>query len=149
MTEVTGRHVACLFALGFGTIIAVNGLLAWNAVNTFPGVETANSYIASQSFDRDRKAQTALGWDVSARLNGDLLILSITRDGEAVRPNIVSAVFGRATSVMEDQRPAFVFDGRAFVAPVRAGEGNWNLRVVAEAADGTLFRQRLVVEVDA
>lgn len=148
MREITGWHVFGIFALGFGTIISVNLTLAWNAVHTFPGLEVKNSYVASQSFEADRAAQSALGWEVAARLEGSQLILTIAKDGNPVEPQIESAVFGRATSVAADQSPAFTFDGTAFKAPVTAGDGNWNLRLVARARDGTLFQQRIVVETD-
>lgn len=146
MNEVKGKHVAAMFVTGFGIIIAVNLTLAWNAVQTFPGLEVKNSYVASQSFDAERSAQLALGWDVSARLQGDQLVLAITKDGQPVQPDITSALFSRATSVRADQTPQFTFDGTTFRAPVQAGAGNWNLRLVAQAADGTRFRQRIIVE---
>ncbi|MEO1551638.1 MAG: FixH family protein [Pseudomonadota bacterium] len=146
MKPITGTHVATLFALGFGTIISVNLALAWNAVQTFPGLEVKNAYVASQAFERDRSAQTALDWQVSARLIGERLELRFAHQGRPVQPVIEQAIFGRATSVVADQTPDFTFDGSAFVAPVTAGDGNWNLRLTARAANGTLFRQRLVVE---
>ncbi|MEM6406795.1 MAG: FixH family protein [Pseudomonadota bacterium] len=149
MKELTGRHVFAIFALGFGTIITVNMTLAYSAVATFPGLEVKNSYVASQSFDRDRAAQLALGWDVAARLQGEKLVLSITRDGGPVVPEIEAAVFGRATSVKADQEPQFSFDGQNFVAPVEAGAGNWNLRLTLRAPDGTRFQQRVIVEAGA
>lgn len=145
MTRVTGWHVFAVFALGFSVIIGVNLALAYNAVRTFPGIEVKNSYVASQSFDRDRAAQQALGWDVTAHLEGDMLVLRILKDGVAIDPRIDQAVFGRATSVNADQTPEFRFTGDALVAPVKAGPGNWNLRLKARAADGTLFSQRIVV----
>lgn len=145
MTELKGKHVAAMFVTGFGIIIAVNLTLAWNAVQTFPGLEVKNSYVASQSFDADRSAQLALGWDVTARLLGDQLVLEIAKDEQPVEPEIVSAVFSRATSIAVDQIPQFTFDGTAFSAHVEAGIGNWNLRLVARAADGTTFRQRIIV----
>ncbi|KNG95236.1 FixH family protein [Pseudaestuariivita atlantica] len=146
MKQVTGFHVFAMFALGFGIIISVNLALAFSAVRTFPGLEVKNSYVASQTFDADRAAQLALGWDVSARLDGDLLILSILKGGAPVEAVIEQATFGRAHTVNADQEPAFAFDGRAYTAPVEADGGNWNLRLVARAADGTLFRQRIVVD---
>ncbi|MEM7471705.1 MAG: FixH family protein [Pseudomonadota bacterium] len=149
MKELTGRHVFAVFTLGFGTIIAVNLTLAWNAVQTFPGLEVKNSYVASQAFDQNRAAQEALGWQVRARLDGSSLILSITEDGTPVQPEITDAVFGRATSVVADQDPDFTFNGTEFVAPVSAAEGNWNLRLTLRAADGTRFQQRVIVEVGA
>lgn len=147
MTRITGWHVFGIFALGFSTIIAVNLTLAFNAVRTFPGLEVGNSYVASQSFDHERMAQEALNWQVTAQVKDSTLVLSFSAAGLPVAPKIESAVFGRATSVVADQTPDFEFDGTAFVAPVQAGSGNWNLRIKARAADGTLFQQRVIVEV--
>jgi len=46
-----------------------------------------------------------------------------------------------------DQFPESHFDGTGFFAPVALGAGNWNLRLVLEAEDGQLFRQRVIVKV--
>jgi len=147
MTEIKGWHVFAGFFLAFGVIIAVNLTLAFKAVATFPGLEVKNSYIASQSFDANRAAQNALGWDVSAQLKDHTLSLVILENGYAIAPEIVSATFGRATNVAFDETPAFRFDGSALRADVKAGDGNWNLRLKARADDGTLFQQRIIVEV--
>ncbi|MEP6064816.1 MAG: FixH family protein [Paracoccaceae bacterium] len=147
MTEIKGWHVFTGFAAAFGVIIAVNLTLAFQAVATFPGLEVRNSYVASQSFDANRKAQLALGWDVSAQLDGHVLSLVVLQDGEPIAPIIESATFGRATNVAFDEAPVFEFDGTALRASVIAGEGNWNLRLRARAKDGTLFQQRIIVEV--
>ena len=64
--KLTGWHVLAIFTAAFGVIIGVNLTLAFNAVATFPGLETGNSYVASQSFDARRDAQQALGWTVTA-----------------------------------------------------------------------------------
>ena len=146
--EITGRHVLIGFILAFATILAANLTLAYNAIRTFPGLEVKNSYVASQSFDVDRAAQLALGWDVSAWLAGNQLWLQISQDGANMSPAIESAIFGRATSVVADQQPAFVFDGTAYVAQVIGGTGNWNLRLKLRANDGTLFQQRIIVRAD-
>ena len=145
MTQITGWHVLAMFVLGFSIIIGVNLTLAFNAVRTFPGIEVKNSYVASQSFDRDRVAQQALGWDVGAVIDGDDLVLRIEKNGAPVKAEIEAAVFGRATSVAADQMPVFTFDGESYVAPIKGGPGNWNLRLKARAADGTLFTQRIIV----
>ncbi|MEM9427716.1 MAG: FixH family protein [Pseudomonadota bacterium] len=146
MTEIKGWHVLSWFVIGFGIIISVNLTLAFNAVRTFPGLETKNSYVASQVFDANRAAQTALGWDVSATVENGVLALEILEKGTPISPEIVQAVFGRATTVAADQTPAFTFDGTRLTAPVEAGPGNWNLRLTAKAADGTLFQQRIIVK---
>ena len=148
MKQLTGWHVFAMFGMAFGVIIAVNLTLAFNAVRTFPGLEVKNSYVASQNFDADRAAQLALNWDVTATLEkGDELHLTILKDGQAVAPEIIRATFGRATNVAQDSTPVFAFDGTSHVAKVAAGPGNWNLRLLARADDGTLFQQRIIVRV--
>ncbi|MDF1728493.1 MAG: FixH family protein [Sulfitobacter sp.] len=148
MTEIKGWHVLSIFVLAFGTIITVNLTLAFNAVRTFPGLEVKNTYIASQVFDKERLAQEALGWDVTARAEGDEVLLSIQQAGRAIAPTIENATFGRATSVDKDRQLDFRFDGQVLRAPM--GEhvrGNYNLRLRARAEDGTLYQRRLVVRV--
>ena len=146
--RLKGWHVLAMFAGGFGVIIGVNVALAVSAVRTFPGVEVANSYVASQSFDADRAAQDALGWEVTADASDDALRLAIADpDGEPVRPAGLNALLGRATNVSEDRIPTFEWDGTAFVAPEVLAPGNWNLRVEMVAEDGTVFRRRIVLRV--
>ncbi|MBJ3763329.1 FixH family protein [Maribius pontilimi] len=145
---LTGWHVLAMFAGGFGIIIAVNLALAVNAVRTFPGLETESAYVASQTFDADRAAQDALGWTVSLAHDGALLRLAIVdASGRPVHPRIVEATLGRATTVAQDRTPAFAWDGSALSAPADLAPGNWNLRVVLEAADGALFRRRIPLRI--
>lgn len=68
--ELTGRHVLAITLGAFGVIIAVNLLMAFKAVSTFPGLETPNSYVASQVFDAERVAQESLGWTVTPTMTG-------------------------------------------------------------------------------
>lgn len=149
--EITGRKFFFIFAGFFGVIITVNLALAFNAVKTFPGVETKSPYVRNQSFDADRAAQLALGWDVSARVAADgLLHLSITETegGAPVEVASLSGTFGRATTVRDDQAPHFTFTGQDYTAPVEVTPGNWNLRMTAIAKDGTKFQQRVIVRVE-
>ena len=92
--ELKGWHVATMFVAAFTIIIGVNLALAFNAVATFPGLETKNSYVASQSFDADRTAQDALGWTVTLRLEGDELHLRFRDKNGAVAPEILQADLG-------------------------------------------------------
>lgn len=147
---ITGRKVLIVMVLAFGLIIAVNLTLAFQAVRTFPGVEVDNSYIASQTFDRDRDIQVSLGWDVSAHVDktGHLVLNITDKDGKPVRVASLEGTFGRATSVAQDQTPDFEFTDGAYRARVTYAPGNWNLRFKAVAEDGRSFRQRVVVIVD-
>ncbi|WP_306113530.1 MULTISPECIES: FixH family protein [unclassified Roseovarius] len=144
--QITGRHVLAGFVGAFGIIIGVNLVLAWSAVKTFPGLEVKNSYVASQQFDDRRAAQEALGWTVRADHERGQLRLSIVDAEDApVVVQSLTATVGRATHVYDDQEPEFTFDGTAYVAPVVLGDGNWNIRMVAVAKDGTEFTQRVVL----
>ncbi|UWQ50418.1 FixH family protein [Leisingera caerulea] len=146
--EFTGKHALMLFGGAFAVIIGVNIALAVNAVKTFPGLEVKNSYVASQEFDQRRSAQEALGWSVYASSQGDMVKLEITdATGNPVEVAKLSATLGRATHVQDDQQPEFAFDGQAYVAPADLGPGNWNIRMVARAKNGTEFTQRVILHV--
>ena len=146
--EFTGRHTAMVFVGAFSVIIAVNMVLAVQAVRTFPGLEVSNSYVASQEFNTRKSAQVALGWSVRADARDGLVILSITdKNGDPVQVAKLEATVGRATHVRDDILPAFEFDGTAYVAPAKLGKGNWNIRMVAVADDGTEFGQRVILHV--
>lgn len=147
--ELKGWHILAAFVMFYAVIITVNMTLAFSAVRTFPGLEVKNSYVASQAFDADRTAQLALGWEIGLETQGDELTLTIhDAEGRAIAPEITRATLGRATHVGEDQEVVFHFDGRQHLAVIEPlGAGNWNLRLVAIAADGTEFKQRIVLWV--
>lgn len=146
---ITGPKAFAIFSSFFVVIIAVNIVMAYQAVHTFPGLEVANSYVASQTFDAEKKAQEALRWTTAARIEDGELILTLDGpDGRPVADATVSAVLGRATVRTSDQSPAFLFNGADWRAPVVVGPGQWHLALDITAADGTSFRQRhdLIVE---
>lgn len=144
---ITGRKVFLIVASAFAVIIGVNLTLAYNAVATFPGLEVKNSYVASQEFDAKRAAQDALGWDVSVAVEDGRLKLAFVDARGPVAPEIVKATLGRATTVEADRAPEFSWTGAAYEAPVALAPGNWNLRLVAEAEDGTRFERRFPIHV--
>lgn len=149
MKEITGRHVLIFTVAAFAVIVGVNLTMAFQAVRTFPGLEVRNSYVASQSFDADRAAQEALGWRVAPAYRDGLLTLSFTQ-GESGPPAEVAemtALVGRATTTQDDMVPVFVERDGVFTAALDLGPGNWNIRLQAQAPDGTAFRQRLPLYV--
>ena len=144
--KLTGKHVFLIFFCAFAVIIGVNLVLAYSAVKTFPGLEVKNSYVASQTFNDRKAAQESLGWDISAYHKAGILTLGITDpQGAPVEVADLKATVGRATHVKDDVAPDFVFNGSAYVAPVDLGDGNWNIRMIALADDGTEFKQRVVL----
>jgi nitrogen fixation protein FixH len=142
--EITGKHVLIGTVSAFSVIIAVNLLMAYKAVSTFPGVEAKNTWYASQNFEATRKAQEALGWQVSESYVDGRLVLRITEVASGQPAGVIDmqVLVGRSTEAAADQMPVFIRDGGAFVAPVDLGPGKWLLRIEAVAVDGTPFRQQ-------
>jgi nitrogen fixation protein FixH len=118
--------------------------MAYYAIQTFPGLEVRNSYVASQGFNERLARQRALDWTTGAEMVGGTLTLRILdHTGAPARLASLEATLGRPTTEREDIHPDFRFDGEAYVAEIDADYGNWDLRFVATAADGTEFAQRL------
>ena len=148
---LTGWHVLAMFVAFFGVIIAVNILLAWKAVSTFPGLEVENGYVASQSFDREMAAQKALHWTLKPQYDTTLneMRLAFTdAGGQPVTVASLSVLIGRTTEAADDKTPAFALKGGVYSAPVTLPLGKWMMAVEATSADGTLFRQRINLYVD-
>ena len=145
--ELTGWKVFAIFAGGFGTIIAVNFFMAFQAVSTFPGVDVEKSYAHSQTFNDRRAAQQALGWNVDLRVEGGEVLLDIAdENGNVVRPAELRGLFGVVTHKREDQQLQWVETRTGYAAPIRAAaNGNWLVKLEARADDGTPFAQRIVL----
>jgi nitrogen fixation protein FixH len=150
--ELTGKHVFAIVATAFSVVIGVNLVMAYVAIETFPGLETKNSYVASQEFDAQRTAQDALGWQVDANVLDEILVLDVkdTQD-RAVEVASIYGLLGRATHVKEDQEPTFTKAANGtYTAQVGAlGTGNWNLRLNMISQDGTSFQRRIPIFIKA
>lgn len=141
---LTGRKVLLMFVAFFGVIIAVNVTMAVQAVKTFPGLEVANSYVASQTFDADRAEQERLGWTVKPAFSNGVLTLEIRdRQGQPAPVAELAVLLGRTTMAAQDQRPELIFANGLYSAPVSLAPGAWLIHLEARSQDGALFRQRL------
>lgn len=148
--ELTGRKVLIITVSAFAVIIGVNLFMAFQAIDTFPGLEVKNGYVASQTFQADRDAQEALAWDVAVTIDEGILRLDIKgADGAPVTVGSLSGTLGRATHTGDDQTPDFARSSTgAYLAQVGdLAPGNWNLRMQAVALDGTRFHQRIVIHI--
>lgn len=144
MAELKGRHVLAIAVGAFGVIIAVNLVMAWQAIRTFPGLEVANGYVASQTFDAERRAQEALGWSLKPDYREGRLTLRMTdMQGLPALVRSLDVLVGRTTESREDMRPEMVRVAGVWEADLTLARGKWMLLVEAEAMDGTKFRQRL------
>lgn len=142
--ELTGKHVLIITVSAFAVIIGVNFTLAYKAVGTFPGLETKNSYVASQSFEARRQAQEALGWEADAVVEDGTLVLTL-RDagGQAVKPETLTAMVGRPTVASSDLVPEMEYRAGAFTAPIDLKPGAWIVKLNATSADGVDYAKRL------
>lgn len=146
---LTGRKVLVITVAAFAVVIGVNVLMAVKAIQTFPGLEVKNSYVASQVFDAERRAQQALGWTLThAYADGTLRLGFRDRAGRPVQVERLSAVVGRTTEAADDLHPVFDWTGEDYVAPARLAPGKWMILLEAFAADGTRFHQRLDLFVE-
>lgn len=146
MREITGRDVLVVTVSAFGVIIAVNVVMAYKAISTFPGLEVANSYVASQNFDARRAAQESLGWTLAHQydpVTGRLVLDLTDASGAPARLSSLNVLVGRTTEANEDQTPTFVQVADRWEATVPLGQGKWLLKVQALSDDGTLFEQRV------
>ncbi len=147
---LTGRAVLIWALGGFGAILAANLSLVYAALDTFPGVEVANGYVASQSFERERKAQDALGWKAVAEYRGGRLTLDIrdAADGPAPVADL-RLKLGRPTTEADDIAPQLVVGPAGWTADLPLAPGRWRLDIEADGAGAERFRQTLHLEVRA
>jgi nitrogen fixation protein FixH len=150
MREITGRKVLIFTSLAFGLIITVNLTMAYQAISTFPGLEVKSSYVASQTFDDDRAAQVALGWQAAPSYDGAAQTLTLRISdaaGAGVALGDMQVLVGRSTIARDDFAPEMVFQDGAYRGVAALAQGKWVVHVSGYAPDGTLFRQRLDVWV--
>ena len=134
----TGRHMLGAMVAFVGVIVAVNLTMATFAMKSWTGLVVQNSYVASQEFN-DRaaagRAQAALGWQGElAYANGELRYALEYDNGSAVALTDVLVALGRPAYEAEDTTivPAPTGDG-GFAGNVRLGDGQWIVRISAEA----------------
>lgn len=134
----TGRHMAAIMIGFFGIVIAVNFIMATNAVRTFGGTVVANSYVATQRFNgwlAEGRAQNAQGWQAEIRSTaGGALVVALQDGGGPIN---------RASVTVEAEHPLGRLPGRSF-ALTGSGDGHyaathalppgrWRIRIEAHA----------------
>lgn len=140
---LTGRKVLAISAGIFGVVLTANLTMAYFAVHTFSGLVVDNSYVSSQTFDRDRLAQEALGWTLSVVEKDDVMRLEITdAKGRAVHPPTIRVVVGRPTMALSDRELELHATPEGYVAEAPLEPGNWLVMLDAVAEDGTAYHRR-------
>jgi nitrogen fixation protein FixH len=149
----TGWHMAAITISFFAVIIAVNLTLAFFASTSWTGLVVANSYVASQNFNRDAaeaRQQQALGWQMNLAFDRGLARISILdRDNQPLPGLKMHAILQRPTDEAGDQNLKLQDDGAGiYVAQVPIGRGVWIADITVEGSDQKLMRfvQRIFVE---
>jgi len=140
---LSGRKVLGISAAIFAVVLAANLTLTYFAIHTFSGLVVDNSYVSSQTFDRDKAAQEALGWTLTAtHETGVMRIEIVDAQGEPVHPAKIKVVVGRPTMARSDLTLDLRETPRGYVAEAPLEPGNWLIMIDAEAADGTAYHRR-------
>lgn len=149
----TGWHMAAITISFFAVIIAVNLTLAVLASTSWTGLVVANSYVASQSFNRDAeiaRQQQALGWQMNLVVDRSLAKITILdRAGLPIAGLNLRAVLQRPTDEAGDQVLKLREAGTGiYVTNATIGSGVWVADITAEgpARKPVRFVQRIFVK---
>ena len=133
----TGRHMLVLMLAFFGTVVAVNLLMATLASRTFGGTVVDNSYVASQRYNQwleQARLQKSLGWSVGLDLDPARFVAATIAAGDW--PLDGAAVHAVATHPLGREpektlRFAPLGDGR-YRSTEPLPDGRWILRLSVE-----------------
>lgn len=149
----TGWHMATIIISFFAVIIAVNLTMAYFARSSWTGLVVKNSYVASQSFNRDAqiaRQQQMLGWQMKLSVKREVVQLSILdRENQAMAGLRIRAVLQRPTDEAGDQILKLRESGvGVYRTDAVIGGGVWVADITAEKSDKELVRfvQRIFVK---
>ena len=140
----TGWHMLAVMLGMFGTIIAVNFVMATFAVRTFGGTVVDNSYVASQEFNRwlaQARTQDGLGWSITVDEDGrHRPVIAVHSSRGLLAGAVVSAVATHPLGRTPSRPVDFVVaaDGR-YVATQPLPAGRWLLRVEVRQGGRSAF----------
>jgi nitrogen fixation protein FixH len=147
----TGWHMLFVVGLFFGTIIAVNLVMAFAATGTFPGLVVENSYVASQHYDElldKARAQDEAGWGYELSVEDGVIRARLSRSGSPANDLSVIAHVGRPSTTREDR----VFDlalspDGSYATSEPLAPGLWEVDLEAGRGAETLFRRTQEISV--
>ncbi len=149
----TGWHMAAITISFFAVIIAVNVTLAILASSSWTGLVVANSYVASQNFNRDAeeaRQQQAIGWQMKLIVvRGSAQAAILDKANQPLSGLSVRAVLQRPTDEAQDQTLRLVEAGKGiYVTSAAIDSGNWIADVTIENNDhkSVRFVQRVFVK---
>jgi nitrogen fixation protein FixH len=144
----TGRHMLGLLLLFFGTVIAVNVLMATLAITTWTGLVVKDDFGASQHYNQkldEMARQAALGWRGELDYGNGLITFRLKdAKSEPVRGATVTVDAGRPTHEGQDRTVALAEGAQQdYQAALALQPGIWNVEVDVTGAGGEKYQQRV------
>lgn len=131
----TGKHMAAIFVVGFGIVIAVNVAMATLAVESFHGTVVDNSYVASQHYNgwlRQAAASKALGWQAVPRRRADGRVVVAVKGPPADAR--LTATAERPLGPRQETALSFAPVGKGqWLSDRSLAPGRWQVRVAIRA----------------
>jgi len=142
---IRGKHVLMMMLAFFGTVILVNLVFVYFALDTWTGITTENAYTEGLQYNETiaaRDAQRDLGWqaEVSLTVPADgseqLAVTLRDRDGRPLSGLSVSGTLRRPTHEGYDQEVHLIEEAEGrYTAPLSVPlRGNWDLALSASPA---------------
>ena len=154
---VTPRRsmIPWLFLMGLGLVIAVNMVLLFFALRTFPGLVVTNAYERGRGYGAEierTEAQHALGWtlEVSYDASGGRVVVRLAdAQNRVIEGLFVSAIADRPVGRLATFELPLVRMGMGQYACAFSPDarGAWDITVAARDAAGHVFRatRRVIV----
>lgn len=144
--QFTGWHFTAIMVGGFSIVVAVNLLMASQAVSSFGGVVVENSYVASQKYNtwlEQARAEDQLGWNATVTRDGSGLLLVETEGAPADATAQVELRHPLGREEVIEWQLVPQGDGR-FLSADRLPEGRWLVRLTLAAGDNVRKFERLL-----
>ena len=129
----TGWHMFAILTAMFGTIIAVNLVMAHFAIATFGGTVVDSSYVATRNYNRwlaEARSQEALGWRVATTLDPRRRVRITVAAPKGPIDAVVSAVASHPLGREPDRAIGFVRNSAGgYIAMQRLPAGRWKLKI--------------------
>jgi nitrogen fixation protein FixH len=150
-TGTAWQHFPLFALLSLGVVIIVNGILAYDALSTFPGLAVADDFDASNRYDEvlaKAQRQAALGWTLQTRIeSGRPVVVLIARDGHAMDTAQIIATAQRPLGPPQTTEINLVSEGNGVYradAPLDT-PGQWDLALHVSAGGDSLTATRRLI----
>jgi nitrogen fixation protein FixH len=147
-SEFTGKHMFAVMCLFFGTIISVNLVLAYQANMTWTGLVVKNSYVASQTFDKEtseRRQQLDLGWKAeTSYADGWFEVSLVDKAGKGISNVQTMVKLGRPAHENDDQKVILSETAKGrYVSETELASGIWQADITVANPTGTVWTRSI------